>query len=85
MHLCGQDRRPILRSSPFQRNNFAPVATSEEFVKRDRTARLLGVAYLLFQHPHQDGIGGDQGIDGRISGSGGFGGKTQRLEGGHGR
>lgn len=23
-----------------------------EFVKRDRTARLLGVAHLLFQHPH---------------------------------
>jgi predicted DNA-binding transcriptional regulator YafY len=23
-----------------------------DFVKRDRTARLLGVAYLLFQHPH---------------------------------
>ena len=28
------------------------MATSEDFVKRDRTARLLGVAYLLFQHPH---------------------------------
>jgi len=28
------------------------VATSEDFVKRDRTARLLGVAYLLYQHPH---------------------------------
>ncbi len=24
----------------------------EDFVKRDRTARLLGVAYLLFQHPN---------------------------------
>ena len=24
----------------------------EEFVKRDRTARLLGVAHLLYQHPH---------------------------------
>jgi predicted DNA-binding transcriptional regulator YafY len=28
------------------------VATSQEFIKRDRTARLLGVAYLLFQHRH---------------------------------
>lgn len=24
----------------------------EEFVKRDRTARLVGVAHLLYQHPH---------------------------------
>jgi predicted DNA-binding transcriptional regulator YafY len=24
----------------------------DEFVKRDRTARLLGVAHLLYQHPH---------------------------------
>jgi predicted DNA-binding transcriptional regulator YafY len=29
------------------------VATSADFVKRDRTARLIGVAYLLFQHPHE--------------------------------
>jgi hypothetical protein len=25
---------------------------TEEFVKHDRTARLLGVAHLLYQHPH---------------------------------
>src|SRR5262245_36447051 len=25
---------------------------SEDFIKRDRTARLLGVAHLLFQHPN---------------------------------
>jgi predicted DNA-binding transcriptional regulator YafY len=24
----------------------------DEFIKRDRTARLLGVAHLLYQHPH---------------------------------
>jgi predicted DNA-binding transcriptional regulator YafY len=28
------------------------VDSPQEFVKRDRTARLLGVAHLLFQHPH---------------------------------
>jgi AcrR family transcriptional regulator len=26
--------------------------TQGEFTKRDRTARLLGVAHLLFQYPH---------------------------------
>src|SRR4051812_4744146 len=41
--------------APTHTGTLADVATrlrDEEIVKRDRTARLLGVANLLYQHPH---------------------------------
>jgi len=55
LSLARTDRLPETppASSPLEEVTRTPaVATSEDFIKRDRTARLLGVAYLLYQHPH---------------------------------